>query len=663
MPLSSEDHNALLGDGSHVLDQSDNHAQMSVMQGSYEDPDVYAEDKRLADEAGISIDIVRHDKPEARRQAGLNKMDLKSLLGDSPALRDWLKKSPDNAKLSFDDIPQLAHFEQQNKRRPWYEMGFDDLDGLADSLSIGLAKIEDQTMLGMLSQAQELDTQMIDKYRREGRDDLADELMRVKGDKIEARQLKINKHLASLGVADEEISRLTPEDLTLLGKGVRGGLQMIADMAPGLAVSAATGGKVNPTLAYLTAKTGLESYSSARLEGLEHGEAMLYGGIDSILELVTERVPTKYAEELFTKLGTTDMKSTVGKFLIGDVAGEQVATFTQTLNAVAFELDEELANAKDLGEIIRIQGERQAITAISTLVGGGGMSGTALAANRFATRDQRKNKALLKALETRVQSESAQEWLDNQIFLAQSSKTGERAKEAFADYIAGLDPDTRVFISADAAGEIQNAPEFITAQLDGTGADVSIPISQFLTEVARDDAMLEQLRPHIKVQADFLTQNELENNYDSDQAKAMIENAEKHKQAKTEADMIYAQVKDQLVGTRRQGEATARQSAELIPAYIVTKQAELASRGIEVSVQSLFEDMGFRVIGPGQAPQLDQESRVLEQDDSVPTFRSAQKFGDLTVPDGDTTQSAQQLWNNQQKRIRMIENLRSCVND
>jgi hypothetical protein len=400
MPLSNEDKIALIGDGPEVLEQVDDNARVAVVQGSHEDPEVYANDLRLAKEANLPIDVVRHDPVEAKRQAGLNKMDVKALLGDSPELRNWLSKNPDNAKLSFDDLPQLADIERSNKRRPWFDLSLRDFEGLADTMSIGMAKTYDAAMIGFLSQAQEMDMQMINVYRREGRDDLADELMRVKGDAINERQTKINKHMASLGVAEDEIARLTPEDLTIMGKGFRGGFQMAADMAPGLAVSWATGGRVNPTLTLLTTKTGLESYGSARLEGREHNEALIYGGIDAAIELITEKVPTKYAEDLFTKIGTGDMKETIGKFIVGDVVGEQVATFTQTLNAVAHGLDEELANAKTVEEMIRIQGERQIVTAISTVVGGGGVSGVAFGTERIVTREQRKNRALLKSLET-----------------------------------------------------------------------------------------------------------------------------------------------------------------------------------------------------------------------------------------------------------------------
>lgn len=755
MPLSDNDRNALLGDdpGPAVRDQT----HMSVVQGSYEDPDEFAEDSRLARDAGVGVDIVRHDKPEVKRQAGLNKMDIKSLLGDSPALSKWLEKQ-DNAKLSYDDIPHLADIERTNKRRPWHDLSIRDFDGLVDSMSIGMAKTYDAAMLGFLSQAQDWDTQMIDKYRREGDDHLADELLRIKGAAIDERQAKINKHMASLGVAEEEIARMTPKDLTLLGEGVRGGFQMGADMAPGLAVSFVTGGRVNPTLTLLTTKAGLESYGSARLEGREHGEALIYGGVDAALELITEKVPTKYAEKLFGDIGTGSVKDTIGKFIVGDLAGEQVATLTQTANAVIHDLDEELANAKSVAEMFDIQAQRQVVTAIATLVGGGGISGVAYASDRYATREVRKNRNLLKKLETRVKSEAADQWLDDQIFMAQSSKTNERAKEAFDDYIEGLDPDTRVFINPDALKDIKNPPAFISDQMDGTGADVSIPLSIFLSEVVKDEAMLEQLRPHIKVQSEFLTQNEMETNYDSDQAKTMIAQAEKYKQARTEAEMIYEQVKDQLVGTRRQGPQTAKFSADLIPAYIVTKQAELASRGIDVSVQKLFDDIGLRIIGPGQAPNLQDASKVLEQDvglvvaardkdgkvvtgkkgqmhahlinavpldqradqftefgfadkdgnyytreealalvktkvptaegthdeageqldssdldqpDNVPTLSRTQQFGDLALVDRgvdeagnvvEVKEKAQSLWNHQQKRIKMIENLRQCVN-
>ena len=394
---------------------------------------------------------------------------------------------------------------------------------------------------------------------------------------------------------------------------------MGADVLPGLIISGITRGRVNPTLPYLVTKTGAESYSEARLEGLDHETALQYGSIDAALELLTEKIPTKIAEDMFSKLGTGDLRASISKFMIGDMTGEQIATATQTLNAVAFDLDKELINAESVQEIFDIQVERQVVTAISTLIGSGGISGTAYTANRIAGAGRVKDKALLKNIENKMQSEAADKWLEDQIFLAQGSKTNERDAASFATYLEQLDSETRVFMDAEVAGQLDVVPDYIQEQLDGTGADVSIPLAKFLTDFATNEQRLEQVRPHVKVQSEFMTQTEAQGEGDSAQVKTLLEKANKETEAKIEADMIFEQVKDQLIGTGRQGQQTSRMSAELIPAYIVTKQKELQSRGIDVSVKALYEDMGLSVVGPKDAPVVG-EGQVLEQEDKQADF-------------------------------------------
>lgn len=588
------------------ISPNDASSQLSIVQGSYGNPDEHAENLELSKESGLPVEIVQHDKEEVKRQVGLSKLNQEAL---DRGLEDWLKVG-DNAKLSYDDISHLNKVAESNHRRPWYDFKFDDLDGLADSMAVGTNKFYHQAMVGILSTSfDDLGAEISKTKTMEEADAVRKEFEA----KAIERQDKIKRHMATLGVAEDIIADITPDDLTTMGKGIRGGFQMAADMAPGLAVSALTGGAFNPTLAYLTAKTGLESYGSARLEGKSHKSALLYGGVDAGLELITEKIPTKYANKLFDGSSAGNLKETIGKFMVGDLAGEQVATVTQTLNAYAHDLDEELANAKDAWEMIDIQAERQVVTAISTIVGSGGVSGAAYAVDRVGNRELYKNRAILKNIENRVQSEAAQDWLDDQIYLAQSSKLNERTSEAFADYLESIDPDSFVFMKAETAAELENIPDYISSQLDDTGADVSIPLAKFLTDFAKDESLLAQVRPYVKVQTEFLTQDEIENNVDVTQAKTLIENAEKHQQSKTEADIIFEQVKDQLVGTRRQGEHTARLSAQLIPAYIVTKQADLAARGIDVSVKQLYEDMNLKVIGPKE--KVAPAKQVLDQDE------------------------------------------------
>ena len=108
MSLSLEDEEALFGG---YAENPENPAKLSIVQGSYEDPDLYASDNQLATDSGLPLEVVKHDRDEVKRQVGLSKLDLEAL---SPGLSDWLAK-PDNASMSYDDIPLLDEINRASE--------------------------------------------------------------------------------------------------------------------------------------------------------------------------------------------------------------------------------------------------------------------------------------------------------------------------------------------------------------------------------------------------------------------------------------------------------------------------------------------------------------------------------------------------------------------
>ena len=212
-----------------------------------------------------------------------------------------------------------------------------------------------------------------------------------------------------------------------------------------------------------------------------------------------------------------------------------------------------------------------------------------------------------------LNSQTAQDALDNRIHLAQESNVNKRAKKQFEDFIDKVGPDEYVYIRPDVLTDIEGLPDNIVEQIDGTGANVSIPMAQFLTHIATDPSKLDAMRPHITLRDGDMSKSELDLIGDSvpEHIQKLVANAQKFEDDMVEAEQIYEHVKDQLVDTRRQGEQTAKLSAQLIPAMIVAHKAELAKSGREVSVRELYEDMNLTVVGP--QPQFD-DRRVYEQD-------------------------------------------------
>jgi hypothetical protein len=175
---------------------------------------------------------------------------------------------------------------------------------------------------------------------------------------------------ARVEASQQRVAELTPEDLNLVQRGVRGGAESLAVMVPAVAASIATRSPV-PGLAGAGALEGFGSYAEARAEGKDPNAALAYGGVNAAIEVATELFPAKRLLDVFNVKDKGELKDLLLGFAAREIPGEQAATALQSLNGLAFGLDEELANAKTPEDFARIQGERQVLTAISTIVAGG----------------------------------------------------------------------------------------------------------------------------------------------------------------------------------------------------------------------------------------------------------------------------------------------------
>lgn len=624
MPLSAEELEALDADISGAVDPNAMLAKDNLVQAADGNPDQYAADLKLGQETGYTPEMAGRNRPQLEKLKYLDELDLKAL-DAAPATQEWVK-NPQNAKVAYDDLQTLIAFERESNRE-WYDISDRAFEGLGDSMMIGMGKSADEAAILVLNEMKregftgwgdltESPAGMMAKLRDtiqmgiEGED-----ATKAWNDEIDR---KIESHKQNLGFAEEMVAELTPEGLTVLEEGLRGGVQMVADMAPGMAVTIGTRGKINMTLPYLTGKTYLSSYGSGIMGGLEHDTAKTYATIDAALEYATERIPTKRLEGLVGELGGTGVKSSIKRWLVGEATGEQIATATQSLNAYAFDLDEQLAAAKDWGEVVEIQGRRQAVTFISTLTGGGGIAGSIKTIDYLANRERRAMGKVLEKTNKIRGSGVEQDRLDSLIHLAQSAKTNERAADQFADFMNTAAPDQTVYMGAEAVDLLSDPPQYLLDQIDGSGGNVAMPLSDFLRDFANDETSLELVRPHIKTKETLSTQAELEEDADSDYIKTLLAKANEATETKTAADAIYEKITRQLVATGRQSAATARQSATLIPAQVTTQYEYLKSIGYkkedgsEVTLEELFADFGLEVVGP----EVDVQAEFMTQEEA-----------------------------------------------
>ncbi len=695
-----EQYNALNDEGAEYEEPA-SQAESSLNNSSLFDPDEYARKRDLSSKTGVPVEgITPENEKEMGRSAETERLlnQYRDLGEDSPIAKKFVE-DPVNAIVSQDDLHTLAAIERE-ANRSWYELDERTFENWGTTSLMGMGKTWDQSAILFLEEARAtgektfqeklLDPSMMGLTPPGLMMNALDEAMgwtleRAHGGAAEFQAWKdkigeqIESHKQNLEFAESEIGRLTPQGLTVMEEGLRGGLQMVADMAPGLAISIATRGKFNPTLGYLTSKTFLDSYGSAMVSGKDHRTAKTYAGIDAMIEYATERLPTKRLEAILGEVGGTGLKSSIKKWLVGEALGEQVATLTQSLNAYAFELDDELANARDLGEALEIQGRRQAVTFISTLAGGGSMAGTIKSVDYLANRERR---AMAKVIERTSKfrgSEAEQERIDNLTYLAQASKTNERAKDLFEQFMEEAAPDQKIFVDPAVMGEWMFAdlgavPDSLKKQLDGSGGMIEMSMSQFMTEFASDKARMEILRPHIKTSEELYTATEMESDDAKQYIKDLLSTAAAATETKNKADEISEQLIEQLVSTGRQSQATARQSIAITTAQIVTqyeflkKSGYTKEDGTEVTLEELYEDFGLRIAPPDE--KVGETDPYMTQETAVPRVLKEQDFGNNAFTDtrldeaGNAvtiTEKVTDLWNDLQERTNNIESLRNCL--
>ena len=231
---------------------------------------------------------------------------------------------------------------------------------------------------------------------------------------------------------------------------------------------------------------------------------------------------------------------------------------------------------------------------------GGAIRGTTSTIEALASRTSRR-------VETNLESLGEQQLIDKIVEYSQSSRLRGRMADRYADFLRGTNSPREVFVTTDGIEAVKQLgvelPQSLTRQDNDLGLDTTMDIATFATEIAGNPELMEVLRPHVRLSSESLSLNEMEQ-HDLELEK-MVERAEQSKELKAEADRIYDEVKDQIVATGRQSEATARYSARIIPAYVTTKAEALGLTPAEV-----YERMGLKVTGP--ATEL-REGQTLEQ--------------------------------------------------
>lgn len=584
---------------------------------SEEDPAQFAEIERLHGQTGIHPDIIRERTDEVRKAVQMKNTNVRVLSERSPMTSKWLQRNPANAIIAQDDIENLEGHERSvrelNFRKGYWENQVNHVINNAAKVGTEGAAMA----VWGLEEASKVLTKPLDEItgwltgKRGNLEEMAQRAEEEAREWLQEREESAEAYYAPEHRADLKKVIEDPSVSTVA--------EFIAEAGPGQIPYLIAAGISMPLISTVVGNMVAEEHAQANnLEGLPDDRTMAIGALTGFVSGAIE----KYALNKLFRGGPIRSDTGFGRYATTEIpkaiAREAGTEFIQeSIEYTGAYLGTE--KGFDPGDMFE-QGLAGAIL-------GGAMGGGIRAATIRPDYNRQIYIASAKESFNKLESLESQDWLDDRISLAQSSKVSDVEAERFREFLNEVDPESHVYIPAEIAAKIADAPDYITSQIDGTGADVSISMSDFLVDFARNEELLSQVRPYVKVREDLKNQIELEEKGDSETVKRLIEQAEKHEAVKTEADMIYEQVKDQIVASRRQGEATARLSAQLIPAYITTKHAELQSRGIDVSVKDLYEDMGLSVAGP--SAKIEREGGVEMSQEDLKTVSSdlKQKYG------------------------------------
>jgi len=636
------------------LIRKNDHSTAQTMERVTGDPDRIAEEAELAESTGLPVETVQNDIEEARRKKQLKLLGLEDLPERSPRTAEYLNDDL-NAAISSDDIGTLEKIESL------YEESQVSFKDVAINFPAGLIE-EAGRFVGGAGEIYGAYSRSVNKLL--GVNKLQDYLNQEHSDNIGLKALShlntaldIGGSLRYTGGKIKGVGRtmdLTEEERSSLGYWQNVGVDVVkgtgqltgqiltAVFAPLLSpVQLLSGGA--DQAAERQKASGTYGQSGVTDAGLITGAAITFGtekwGLDKLLNRIPPNVKNRIFRNL-TDVGIAGGQEAIQEVVEGVLHGvNEIATSNP--NAQLIEgLDREALAAGGTGIVMR--------SIINMITPGKGSV------------DPSFNASMKDSL-LRMDSEMGQSLLDERIHYAQSSKTNERDSKRFERFIEGLDPDDFVYIRPEALSQIPGLPDYIIEQMDGTGANIAVPMGKFLTDIIKDKDLLEQIRPHVTMRENHQTETELSEGPVSPHVERLVANAQKHKESLDEADEIYEQVKDQVIGTLRQGEDTARMSAQLLPAMVVTQQANLAARGIDVGVKELYEKMGLSIIGP--TGKVAPERTVIEQ--RKPLYQKEQDFGDLkfedVIEDHKVVESAQKVWEFHQKRATTVEVLRECL--
>ena len=613
--------------GLNEEDQQQSQLNANMTEAVKVNPDQHAQTTKLSKESGVPEFAVQSNPEQIEQKLKLDQINLEGMTQRAPKTSKFLTADVNNSVIAQEDVVTnlLEGIEKT-------------FDGMGRSIGVGFdiqgrglllagneatsSRIDDLIPAGAMPIGMEFEAQRLSREFASNMGIETDEQLAT------AKAEASDRLIGEIVELQKERQALTPEDMNIVQEGVRAGVESLANMAPGIGLTILSGGRTAPLLVTIGAQTFTGSYGEGRAEGLTVEEARWFASIDAAIEVGTELLPTKTLEKLITGKSKGLTKGAL-KFAVQEMGTEQLATLGQTLNSFMFGLDKELENAESAEEMINIQLRRQAVTAIATVVAGGAQIGAATAVNKTI------NKLTQTEQEQATQGDIEQRNIDKLSADSAKSKLRERDVESFKQFIREADGEnnthvfidgvqTSLYLQSKTREEIEADPALKTLanaarESRATGADVAVPVDDFMGDVAGTEAATE-LREHMTMSEETVSPFRQEQHEVETKAyvETLMEEAQENASEYVEAQEIYTTVRDQLIDTGAVNAANASIMAQVVPAW-ATAQAARSGK----TVQQVYTDAGLTIEGPqtGELARLEGE-QVLTQ--PVQTAREVQ---------------------------------------
>lgn len=262
-------------------------------------PDEAAKVKALADRWGVGIDTAQAQQPMLERQARTQADN--DALADAPKIAAFLAQDKVNAAVSHDSVGDMARVEALVRKG--YPT-FGPIKGPKPTLLSYLKGLGTDLLAGGTMTKEAVNQYIYDSFG-------LTEASRHASQRFSDAQFRT------------EVAK--PAFKSWLAGSVYGGVSSLLQTAPAVAASVALRNPA-PALTVMGAQTGLQTYGEVKGRGGTPLQALGAGAGTGTIEAATELLPMGF---LVKRFGKTGFKAFVAGFAGRELAGEELATFTQ----------------------------------------------------------------------------------------------------------------------------------------------------------------------------------------------------------------------------------------------------------------------------------------------------------------------------------------------